>query len=202
MARATVTALLGLLLTLGMFAAACGSDSKDDNGNKTPVATETPEATDDAGGEEPTEEPDAPSSDLEEYFQDLDGLEDELRSGAASVDEGLAALTDSTAPDEVIAAFEEAKAVVDEFVAGMQDLDPPAEAAAAHEETIVGYQAVSGIVSDAIDVVEGGGTAQDAAALLSSPEAVEADTALDATCKALQTLATDNGIDVDLGCPN
>jgi len=195
--------LLGVLLALGAFSAACGGDSKDDKGDKTPVATvatETPEATDDAGAEQPTEETDAPSSDLEEYFQDLDAAENELRSGQASTDETFAAIDDSTPPDEVIAAFEEAKAVVDEFIAGMQDLDPPSEATAAHEETIAAFQVVSGIVSDAIDVVEGGGTAQEAAVLLSSPEATEADTALDATCNALQSIADSHGIAVDLRC--
>lgn len=196
--------LLGVLLALGAFSAACGGDSNDDEGNQ-PTATavaETPEATDDAGEGGPTNEPDAPSSDLEEYFQELDAAENTLRSGAESADADLTALNDSTPPDEVIAAFEDAQAVVDQFVSDLQALDPPPETAVAHEETVAAYQAVSGIVSDAIDLVESGGTLQEAVTLLTSPEATEVDAATDALCGALEQIATDNGIEVDLGCLN
>ena len=160
------------------------------------------DGTDGVDGTPTSEGPDGDTGALEDYFQQLDAAENELRGGQGSVDESFAAIDDSTPPDEVIAAFEEAKAVIDDFVAGMQDIDPPPEAAAAHEETIAAFQVVSGIISDAIDVVEGGGTAQEAAALLSSPDATEADTALDATCNALQSLADSNGIAVDLSCDN
>jgi len=195
--------LIGLLLSLGMAAASCGGGDDEDNGAE-PTATAAPEATEDAGDDEPTDEPaddtSEPSSDLEDYFQELDAAENELRSGAASADEGLTALNNATPPDEVIAAFEEALAVVDEFGADLQAIDPPDETAVAHEETIAAWQAVSGIVADAIDAVEGGGTLQDAQDVLTSQEASEVDAATDALCSALQQIATDNGIDVDLGC--
>jgi hypothetical protein len=192
--------LLGALLALGAFSAACTGDDNDDNGSETPEATETAEA----GGDDPTDEPaddtSEPSSELEEYFQGLDAAENDLRSGADSADEALTALNDSTPPDEVIAAFEDAQAVVDEFAADLEALDPPPETAVAHEETVAAWQAVSGIISDAIDLVEGGGTLQEAADVLTSQEATEVDAATDALCSALQQIATDNGIDVDLGC--
>jgi len=192
-----------LLLAFGLLAVAgaCG-DGDGDDGADTPTVEATGEPSDGGDTPEPTDEPGEPSAGLEEYFQDLDAVENELRSGQASSTESFAGIDDSTPPDELIAAIEEAKDVVDEFVAGLQGLDPPPEAAAAHEETIAGFQVVSGILSDAVDLVEGGGTAQDVATLLSSQEAADAETALNATCNALQQIATDNGINVDLSCGN
>jgi hypothetical protein len=190
------------MLGLAAFASACGDDNGGNGGGDTPTVEETEEPSGGDDTPEPTDEPGEPSASLEEYFQGLDAAENVLRSGQASSAETFETIDDTTPPDELIAAIEEAKNVIDEFAASLQDLVPPPDAAVAHEETIAAFQVVSGILSDAVGVVEGGGTAQDVATLLNSQEAADAETALKATCNALQQMATDNGIDVDLSCSN
>lgn len=139
---------------------------------------------------------------LEEYFQDLDALENEFRAGQDASEVAFAAIDDSTPVEDVITLFEELQSVSDEFVAGLEGIDPPPEAEAAHEETIAGFQAISQLIDETIAAVEGGATGEELFAIFATDEAVEVSEALDATCRALQTLATDNGIDVALNCQN
>lgn len=194
--------LLGLLLALGAFSAACTGDDKDDNGDKAPEAT----ATADSSGDDPTDEPaddtSEPSSDLEEYFQGLDAAENEFRASQDASGAAFAALGDTPAVDDVVELLTELRDVIDEFVANLEDIDPPAEAEAAHEETIAGFQVASDAIGEALDAADSGSTANEVLAVFQAAEVVEAETALDATCNALQQIATDNGIDVDLSCQN
>lgn len=207
MARTTSAAiLLGVLLALGAFSAACGGDSNDDKGNKTPVATETTEATDEVGGDEPTDEPSGdtaqPSSELTDYFQDLDDAENDFRAAQDARGAEFAALGDTTPVEDAVDLISDLRNAVDDFVGKLEDIDPPAEAAAPHEETIAGFQVVSDTIGDALDAADSGATTIEVLDFFETPEALEAQTALDATCNALQQIATDNGIDVDLGCQN
>ena len=191
-----------LLLTFGLVAAACSDD--DGGGEDTPAAD-----TDEPSDGEPTE-PDGgeptgasePSPDLEAYFADLDEVEDEFRIGQASSQADFTSVVESTPLEDVITLFEELQDVIDEFVAGLEGIDPPEEAAAAHEETVAGFQAVSQLIDEAIAAAEGDATADELFAFFETEEATQASEALDATCNALQALADDNGIDVDLSCQN
>ena len=191
-----------LLLTFGLVAAACSDD--DGNGEDTPAAD-----TEEPSDGEPTE-PDAgeptgasePSPDLEAYFAELDEVEDQFRIGQASSQADFTSVVETTPLEDVITLFEELQDVIDEFVAGLEGIDPPDEAAAAHEETIAGFQAISQLIDEAIAAVEGDGTADELFAFFDSEEATQASDALDATCEALQTLADDNAISVDLSCQN
>jgi hypothetical protein len=181
-----------LLLTFGLTAAGCGDD--DGGGEDTPAAD-----TEEPSDGEPTEASE-PSSGLEAYFEDLDDVEDAFRIGQASSQADFTSVDETTPLEDVITLFEELQGVIDEFVAGLEGIDPPPAAEAAHEETIAGFQAISELIDEAIAAVEGGATADELFAFFETDEAVQASEALDATCNALQALADDNSIAVDLSC--
>ena len=191
-----------LLLTFGLVAAGCGDD--DGGGEDTP-ATDTDEPSDgeptEPDGGEPTDASE-PSPDLEAYFEELDEVENEFRIGQASSQADFTSVVETTPLEDVITLFEELQGVIDEFVTGLEGIDPPEEAEAAHEETIAGFQAISQLIDEAIAAVEGDGTADELFAFFDSEEATQASDARDATCEALQTLADDNAISVDLSCQN
>jgi hypothetical protein len=196
--RLSIPALLiGLLLSLGVAAAACGDDDEDSSGEPTAIENGDTEPTAEDG--EPTEASE-PSSGLEDYFAELDALEDELRSNQAASEAAFAALDETATVEDVVALLEEVQDFIDAFVEGLEDIEPPEEAAAAHEETIAGFQTVSATAGEAIDASDTFATVDELFAVFDTPEAVEAEEALDATCRALQTIADGNGIAVDLGC--
>ena len=165
-----LTTVFGLLLGAGLFALSCGG----------------------GGGGDPLT--------LEEYFQELDVAENDFRAAQDESGAAFAALDDTTPVEDVVDLLAELRDVVDEFVANLDDIDPPPEAEAAHNETMGGFQVVSESIGDAVDSIDSDTTADEIFAIFQEPEVVEAETALDASCNALQTLADDNNIEVDLSC--
>jgi hypothetical protein len=140
------------------------------------------------------------TSALEDYFQELDGLENVFRVSGDAADAAFAAL-EATAPvADAVAVLEDAVAGIDEFVAGLEGLDPPADAAPFHDETIAGFGVVSEILHDVIDNAGQYATLDEFFAFFNDPGLIEADDSLDGSCAALQSVADSNGIAVDLDC--
>lgn len=201
--RLTVIPIIaGLVLALSLFAGACsGGDGGGGSDAPTAVTGEPSDGGDtpEPGGGEPTETS-GPSSELEAYFQDLDDAENKFRAGQETAGAAFADVDETTPIQDVIDLLTELRDVIDEFVANLEDIDPPPEAEAAHNESIAGFQVASDAIGEALDAADSGTTTSEVLAIFEAPEVVQAETALDATCEALQTLADDNGIAVDLSC--
>jgi len=156
----------------------------------------------DGGDDTPSGDgPDGGDGALEEYFQQLDELENEFRVTSDAADAAISALDNTATGSDAAVILEDVVAAIDTFVAGLQDLDPPDAVAEAHAETEAGFQVVSGFLNDAIDGASESQTLDDFFAFFDDPEVASADESLDGACQALQSIAAANGISVDLGCP-
>lgn len=155
-------------------------------------------------GDEPTEEPTTastvePSSELEDYFADLDEAENAYREQANAVTDNLSALED-TQVDEALTHIQEELDAIDGFVAALEDMDPPEEVAEMHAETIAGFQAVVALIEDNMAALESASTITEMNVVFSSEEFNAISASLDGACAALQGIAEANGIVVDLSC--
>jgi len=86
-------------------------------------------------------------------------------------------------------------------VGELDDLNPPEEAAAAHEEAVVAGTELVVMYDNADTVFETAETIDEATLVLSGPGFLDAQARFAASCVALQGIADDNGIDVDMACP-
>lgn len=166
-----------MVLAFGAIAAACG-----DGG--------------DGGGDELT---------LEEYFQRLETIGQDYDDAGSALNQEMEAKFDAAAPeDEQIALFrdflDEALPLVSDFVNDLDDLSPPAAAADAHNDAVEAGQDLVGMFENVIVVADEATLFADAAALLDAPGFTEASDSFTNACLALQEIADDNGIDVDLRC--
>ena len=180
----------------------CEEDAVD-GGDGTDGDEPTP-SDGDGDGEEPTpsgDGADGGDGSLEDYFQQLDALENEFRVASDVADAAISVLDATATGADAAAILEEVVAAIDTFIAGLQDLDPPEAAAEAHAETEAGFQVVADFLNDAIDGASEAQTIDEFFAFFDDPAVVSADESLDGACRALQSIANTNGISVDLGCP-
>jgi hypothetical protein len=166
----------------------CGSGDEIDD--------ETP-----TGGEPTDEAPTdvAPSGDLEDYFEELDAAEDIYRIGNDAVAQQLNLLDDSTV-DQAVNLVLDGQEGIDTFLDALESMDPPPEVEAAHEETVAGFQAASEWIDENMVEFAEATTIAEVNAIFGSPEFGEISNSLDGTCDALQGIAEEYGIFVDLGC--
>jgi hypothetical protein len=145
-----------------------------------------------------------PELTIEEYFRELEALASASRDAADRVSDDFSELVaDVDDVDEALASdlaelVEELQALFAEFSQGLEEISPPAEAADAHADAVNAYADVA----DALEV-----TAEDTRDARSIEELEEAfanlegpGAAADESCFALQALADDNGLVVDLRC--
>jgi hypothetical protein len=143
---------------------------------------------------------------LEEYFQRLDAQQEED-------DRRLEALEYPFAPDfasgkseeEIVNGtrdfFEAALQIREDTLDVFNGIDPPAEAEQAHAEFSEALAAMNRLNEDLVDDLAGVvATSQLDIAQLEGPEFRAGDERLGAACRALQAIADDNNIDVDLEC--
>ena len=139
---------------------------------------------------------------LEEYFQEVDGLIDNVADEAEAIGEEAFADLDLSAPlEEQIEAWRSFysgyQAVTEQFSEGMRELDPPAEVEDAHNalvEAADDFAQASGDISDKLAEVATQADFVAASAAfgeLGNPEEA---------CSDLQGIADENGIDVSLNC--
>ncbi len=162
-----------MLLTFGAFAAACGGD----------------------GG---------PS--LEEYFSEIEPITDDLVARRAALQPEASAARDPAASEEESSAaaqrlFEGTATIYSDSSHGLGGIDPPAEAEDAHIELVVGFAAVEAECHDAADGAAEVESRSEITELLRGCESVDAFARVRAPCRALEDLAEDNGIQVNLNCP-
>ena len=160
-----------LLLVFGAIAAACGPD-----------------------GEQLT---------LEEYFRRSQTLVDDQGKRSSPVETKLVEnLESATSLEEQVEAsrafFSFALSEIEEFIQNLRDLDPPAEVEDAHNQMADGFQEVAVFTENLIDQLNG--VDSEAALTALFTDYVSVFEPLEAPCRALEEIADDNGIEIDLDC--
>jgi hypothetical protein len=153
----------------------------------------------DSGSEEPMS--------LEDYLQQIGTLMTESESEAdavkAEIDEQIA---EATEVDSAIDAFEDGvgqfQDLAGDILNDLNDLNPPTEAAAAHASLIDSFEEGIATLDTLDEELDGVDTNEEFLAFSESAAAdfSTLDTATEAACQDLQSLAGSAGVDVDLGC--
>ena len=134
---------------------------------------------------------------LEEYFDELEGSSAELDERTASVVETLETSDDL---EELREAASQYPDILGDFVEDLEAQEAPGEAADAHQDAIDAGVAFLDLLTGVVDEAEQAETVDDFVAALGSDAVETASDEFTRTCLALQSMADDNRIDVDLGC--
>jgi hypothetical protein len=169
--------IVALLLSLGAVVTACGDDDGDGNGG---------------------------ALTLDEYFEEAGALNDAFSEQGDELDvdmeEALAALEDE---GEILDLFDQSFSDqldnVRDFVNGLADLDPPAEVKDAHDEAVEAFRDFTDLLEDYLDDLGDAESFTDFE-VLDDTALNEANELVAAACLAVEEIAADNGIDVDLDC--
>jgi hypothetical protein len=134
---------------------------------------------------------------LEEYFQQLDELDNRSNDQFGELDSQLGEEPDIDAVKEVFPQYVD---IVDEFFAGLEDLEPPDEAKDAHDEAIEAGQAFREEFGALVENSGDAETVDEVFAGFESEAFTTADQRFTDACLALQEIADENSITVDLTC--
>lgn len=137
---------------------------------------------------------------LEEFFQRVDELDEDLEAKSAELDEEFDALGDEPTIDEAVGIFRQQIALVDEFVSDLEALDAPPEAEDLLAEAVSAGGEVVQIFNEQVDQAEGAATLDE---FFASFDEVGTDAAFqrfEQVCLDAEQLAADNEITIDLDC--
>ena len=182
-----------VLLGGAVAVAACNGDDGA-GGGATPAADETPAP----GGET--------AASLEEYFSEIQAISDDANAGRAALSSEFQTARDPGASEEqsVAAAqrlFEGLTMVASEARDRLRGIDPPAAAKDAHDELALATAAIEEECQDTADRAAEVESRSDILELAVECESVEAFSQYRVPCRALEEIADDNGIQVNLTCP-
>ncbi len=179
---APLALIAALLLAFGVFAVACDGSSDNTSGELLTI---------------------------EEYFQRHEALSHEVAERGGDVqaqfaDEAESADSQEERFEPFLEAYQdfvnESLTIFTGFVDGIRDLDPPAELADAHKEFVEAGDDNLAAAQNLVDQVEAVESEADFDALSEDGNAAEAGIRFNDACLALQDIADENGIDVDLAC--
>ena len=125
---------------------------------------------------------------------------DRLESLAGDTTDQLNDLPEPTNFADVAGAFNQTLDIFSDFLDAIEAATPPNEARAAHNAFIVAFgEFIAGnrILADQLD---GATTAEEFTAVLENPPAAAGQDNFNRACVQLQQVATDNNLNVDLGC--
>ena len=143
---------------------------------------------------------------LDEYFTRLEALDAEFdrRNDVVAQQFDELFTDDAWNGEEQIELFQDTFAettqIIGEFVRDLDEVDPPEEAAAAHAEAVAtgkSFLAEMEAATDAIAEAADESAAFDAADAVFTSDAFDR---FDATCSALQDIADEHGVAIDLDC--
>lgn len=166
------SAVAAAVLVVGGVLAGCGGDS---------------------GGEEIT---------LQEFYQRLDEIFDGVDERFEALEEECRA-ADASEEAQIESArcfFATSAEVFDESLDGIRDLIPPTEAEDAHREYLASGAEVSRFVEEFLAGPTDVGSVTELDEFLADPELEQASERFDNACYALQAVADENEVDIDLGC--
>ena len=146
---------------------------------------------------------DGGSLSLEEYFQQLDEAQNDVdqrfedafqleEPGPDTSEEDIAAFA-----REVVQAF---ATILGDAEGTFGDLEAPAEAEDAHDALVLAIGDATTALDSVEDDLPDALSLEELETFFSSSDLEAATTAVDEACVALQTIADDNSIDVDLAC--
>jgi hypothetical protein len=174
------------LLAFGSVVAGCGGGGDEGNGAN-------------GGGQAATENGDGGGS-LDEYFQQLKALSDDATAQFDAVSEEFPGVFSD--PGDTRDALAKLDSVFDDIFARLDDMDPPDEVKQAHNDfrdgVVIQRQAFDKIASAAADAESAPELQQAIEAIL--PDLDAASSKINGACLALQGIADDNGVVVDLQC--
>lgn len=145
---------------------------------------------------------------LEDYFQQMGAIAQELDKNTSDLaqkyDEDVNAAADEEEALRLTAQFfedgaKETRAALDK----VKKLNPPSQARDEHKEFVAAGEALVALFPDVIQRARDAKSAEDIQALaddLNGPPFSDASNRSDEACFALQKIADDNNIDVDLTC--
>ena len=145
---------------------------------------------------------------LEEYFQRMDVLGNDLEDESNRLGEEFEeAIEGAETEEEVIEPFRDffdrLAALFGDFVSEVESIDPPSEVEDAHNE-IVAVQAEGLELLEDLDEraqrAESASDFEELSAELEGPVFTDVSDRSEQACFALEAIADDNGIDVDLEC--
>jgi hypothetical protein len=145
---------------------------------------------------------------VEEYFQKLQTISDDLREREEALgSEFQTAFDPETSPDAAIdtlgRVLGEGASASREVFDDVDSLDPPSEVEDAHNEFLREGRATTRLLETLADraaEVESLFGLEDVHAELEGPDFEAAGVRLEDACRALEGIAADNGIEVDLDC--
>jgi hypothetical protein len=138
---------------------------------------------------------------LEEYFEELEELENEADERSTEIEEEADEIFGSAEDfDEIRGDFQDfiddIRGVFEDFLDGVRDLNPPEEVEEDHDEAVEAFEAVLDEFDGLKESVDDADSFED----IDSEAFDEADAQLTEACEKLQAAADDNDIDVDLNC--
>ena len=123
----------------------------------------------------------------------------------SEADEELAeAIFDAVSPDEQIDLFksfiDDSLPIIEDFIDAIADLNPPAEVSEPHEAAVSAGETLVEAFSDLQDGIDDADTPAEAQSLLDEDNVTAASEQFTTSCLALQAIADENDIEVDLQC--
>ncbi len=127
---------------------------------------------------------------LEEYFSEMQAISDDVNAGRDALSREF----------QAVSLLEGLAMVASEARDRLGGIDPPAEAEDAHNELALAFAAVEAVCQGAADGAAEVESRSEITELLSACKSVEASSQFRVPCRALELLADDNGIQVNLRC--
>ncbi len=136
---------------------------------------------------------------LDQYFAQVDSVFANANKQFETLKgEFSAALEDPAAARDF---YERASPILTDAVNSLKDIDPPKDAKAAHNEAVEAGESLQKVAADTFQQLKAANKTNETAVLeLNNPKVTAALGRFDAACFALQKIADDKGIQVDLGC--
>jgi hypothetical protein len=137
---------------------------------------------------------------LEEYFRELKAVEDEMNARAvAALQQYPTAFEESAATRDYLV---ETSSIVNDALDALRGMDPPEQAQPAHSEFVDAAAATQDLWDELAGALGEAPSPSDAAEVSEryGPQLEAASARFEAACLALEAVAADNGIDVDLDC--
>lgn len=146
-----------------------------------------------------------PSASLTEYFGDLEAVNTDTRSRQIQADSEFDAVLSSSSYSNAVregfaSYLAEQRDIALLYADRASELDPPEEARDLHAAAIAAYLDFAETIDGVIGTVGQARTLDQLVGALGNTEAIEAAAMTSAACLALQQLADDKGVSVNLKC--
>jgi hypothetical protein len=140
---------------------------------------------------------------LDEYFRQVDDIEEGIKTGIVALDEAAAGVIGEEV-EATRAYFDGYQDIVGQAVNDMKDLDPPSEAGDAHDEFVAALSGMLPVWEDLserlADLESPSGVQELLVEAGAEPAWQEAAQRFADACLDLQGIADEKGIDVELDC--